>query len=84
MRGFKGKPERRPFPKTFGPSGRYRTSLPITKQAGPTVEGVLVGKPGLLDVELERGQEVFEKRVASKVDYMLSGGQIGKAEETVD
>jgi hypothetical protein len=61
-----------------GPSGKVISSaLPIEKKFGPTVEGVLAGKPGMLDALVEDATKHLNERIKSKIGFALEGGKIG-------
>lgn len=52
--------------------------LPIKKLQGPTVVGVIAGRPGLASTAAERIGEAAEKRIISKIEFHLQGGKVGK------
>lgn len=80
LRGVSGRTARRPLRKSPTTGKWYRTELPIAKQQGPTVMGVLQNMPGLLDKELDFGQAVLNERMTSKLDYAMRGGSFGAPE----
>jgi hypothetical protein len=51
--------------------------MPIEKKFGPTVEGVLAGKPGMLDALVEDATKHLNERIKSKIGFALEGGKIG-------
>jgi hypothetical protein len=65
--------------------GKRFRRLPIDQRFGPTVIGVLAGKPGMLDEATDELSRKLSDRFASKVSFILSGGKVGrdpKREET--
>jgi hypothetical protein len=55
----------------------YWSELPITKQYGPTLLGVLENRPGVLEGVMDRGQDKLDERLTSKINFVINGGRWG-------